>query len=118
MPVAEIDDTAQLAFPTLAERELQQLERLATHQTYRDGEIVFQAGQAGVDLFVVRSGQVDILNPVDGNRLIVSHMPGDFAGDIDLLTRRPVIVTAVARGPHTELLRIPGAKIHDVLNSI
>jgi len=71
-----------------------------------------------IDLFVVQSGHIDILNPTDDDRLIVSHGPGEFAGDIDLLTRRPVIVNAVARGDGVVLLRVPNSKIRDVLNAV
>ena len=110
-------DVAELAFPKLDVDELRMLERMATTQTYADSEIIFRAGDAGIDLFVVKSGAIDILNPTNENRLIVSHQPGEFAGDIDLLTRRPVIVTAVARGD-TVLLRVPNKKIHAVLNAI
>ena len=67
-------------------------------RSYDDGDVIFRAGDADIDLFVVETGAIDILNPTDDNRLIVTHGPGEFAGDIDLLTRRPVIVTAVARG--------------------
>jgi thioredoxin reductase (NADPH) len=116
--VAAATETNQIAFPTLNDVELQMFEAMACSQEYADGEIVFHAGDADLDLFVVKSGAIDILNPTDGNRLIVTHGPGQFAGDIDLLTRRPVIVTAVARGTRTELLRVPNDKIHDVLNSI
>src|SRR5687768_6090351 len=115
--VAPAVETNQLAFPKLSDFELRALQAMACTQSYRDGETVFHAGQADLDLFVVKSGAIDILNPTDGNRLIVTHEPGEFAGDIDLLTRRPVIVNAVARGA-TELLRVPNAQIHDVLNAI
>src|SRR3954471_13004530 len=94
------------AFPKLDASELDQLRPLATRRSCRDGEIIFKAGDADIDLFVVESGGIDILNPTDENALIVTHRAGEFAGDIDLLTRRPVIVTAVARG-QTELLRVP-----------
>ena len=87
-----------VAFPQLEENEIELLEETATKQTCRDGEVVVRAGQADVDLIIVKSGKLDILNPTDDNRLVVSHGPGQFFGDIDILTRRPVIVTAVARG--------------------
>ena len=88
----------KLRFPELTAAELAVLKPLATARDYADGETVFRAGQADIDLYVVESGQIDILNPTDGNRVIVTHEPGQFSGDIDLLTGRPVIVTAVARG--------------------
>src|ERR1700721_50882 len=64
---------------------------------------------------VVEAGAIEIVNPADENRHIVTHGPGQFAGDIDLLTRRPVIVTGIARGP-TRLLRVPGARLRELLN--
>ena len=88
----------EVAFPRLSTAEFAVLKPLATAHDYVDGETIFRAGQADIDLCVVESGQIDILNPTDGNRVIVTHEPGQFSGDIDLLTGRPVIVTAVARG--------------------
>jgi thioredoxin reductase (NADPH) len=68
-------------------------------------------------LCVVESGRIDIHNPTDGNRLIVSHDPGQFSGDIDLLTGRPVIVTAVAHGK-TCVWRVPGSHLRSLLNRV
>lgn len=47
----------------------------------------------------------------------MTHGPRQFAGDIDLLTRRPVIVNAVARGK-TKLLRVPGPRLREMLNKV
>src|SRR6266480_2387888 len=99
-----------VAFPQLSTAELAVLKPLGTAHDYADGETVFRAGQADIDLFVVETGQIDILNPTDGNRLIVSHKPGQFSGDIDLLTGRPVIVSAVARGK-SRIWRVPGSHL-------
>jgi len=97
----------EVAFPRLSTAELAVLKPLATADDYLDGETIFRAGQAEIDLFVVEFGQIDILNPTDGNRVLVTHEPGQFSGDIDLLTRRPVLVTAVARGK-SRIWRVPG----------
>jgi len=112
-----LTETHNAAFPKLDDDEMQALCTHATTCAYHDGEKVFRAGDADIDLFVVESGGLDILNPTDDNRLIVTHGPGEFAGDIDLLTRRPVIVTAVANG-ETKLLRVPAKKLRAVLNTI
>ncbi len=112
MPV--IDETA---FPRLTTAEIAVLKPLATAHDYADGETIFRAGQADIDLCVVESGQIDILNPTDGNRVIVTHDPGQFSGDIDLLTGRPVIVTAVARGK-SRIWRVPGSHLRALLNRV
>src|SRR5215510_2847277 len=93
------------AFPELDDRDLAALRALATPADFEDGESVFHAGDADLDLFIVESGAIEILNAADGDRHVVTHGPRQFAGDIDLLTRRPVIVNAVARGK-TTLLRV------------
>src|SRR5215510_3628706 len=108
--------TDAVAFPKLTAADMAQLKAMATACSFKNGETVFRGGDPEVDLFVVESGEVAILNPADGD-VIVSHGPGQFSGDIDLLTRRPVLVTGVARG-QTQLLRISGARLREVLNKL
>src|SRR5689334_24388913 len=105
-----------VAFPKLTPGDIALLKPLATACSYKDGETIYRAGDADVDLFVVESGEVAIVNPEDGD-LIVLYGPGHFSGDIDLLTRRPVLVTAVARG-ETQLLRVAGQRLREVLNKL
>jgi thioredoxin reductase (NADPH) len=106
-----------IAFPVLDKSDLAALHPLATSCSFDDGQIVFRAGQADLDLFIVESGGIEIVNPSDDNRHVVTHGPGHFAGDIDLLTRRPVVVTGIARGP-TRLLRVPGPRLREMLNKL
>src|SRR5262245_18756538 len=117
MTAAPVEAKEQ-AFHVLTAADIEEIAKLAKPEAYRDGDYVFRAGDAELDLFVVLSGQIDIHNPTDNNKLIVSHMPGQFAGDIDLITRRPVIVNAISRGAKIELLRVPGDQIPHVLNRI
>src|SRR5262245_1155879 len=109
--------TDAIAFPKLTTADIALLKPMATACSFKNGETIFRAGDVDVDLFVVESGEVAILNPADGDRLLVTHGPGQFSGDIDLLTRRPVMVTGVARG-QTELLRIPSVRLREVLNKL
>src|ERR1700674_543781 len=106
-----------IAFPRLTVNDLASLKPMGASASFEDGETIFQVGDAELDLFVVESGAIEILNPSDGNRGVVTHGPGQFAGDIDLLTRRPAIVTAVARG-RTQLMRVPGTRLREVLNKL
>jgi len=106
-----------IAFPKLTADDLALLKPLAIPCSFEDGQTVFSAGSADLDLFVVESGAIEILNPSNENRHVVTHGAGQFAGDIDLLTRRPVIVTGVARG-RTRLMRVPGGRLREVLNKL
>jgi thioredoxin reductase (NADPH) len=109
--------TEETAFPRLTSAEMGLLKPLAKPCDYADGDIVFRAGQPNIDLYVVESGRMEIRNPNDGGRLIAEHEPGNFSGDIDVLTGRPVIVTAVAKGP-TRLLCVPNAQLRTLLNRV
>jgi thioredoxin reductase (NADPH) len=104
-------------FPTLTSAELVLVKSLAVPITYADGAPVFRAGDAELDLCVVEHGAIDIRNPTDNDALIVTHVSGQFAGDIDLLTGRPVLVSAFARG-ETRVLRVPYAMLRTLLNRV
>src|SRR5947209_6713230 len=110
-------DKEEAAFPRLTDAEVALIRPFATACEYADGDVVFRAGQSEIDLFVVESGQIEIQNPTNGHERIVVHDAGQFSGDIDLLTRRPVIVSAIARGK-TRALRVPGGNLRALLNRI
>src|SRR5262245_4159611 len=117
MPGGSPTSSDPIAFPRLDASDIAALKMLATPCSFADGQSIFHAGDADLDLFVVESGAIEILNPSDENRHVVTHGPGQFAGDIDLLTRRPVIVTGIARG-ETRLMRVPGGRLREVLNKL
>jgi thioredoxin reductase (NADPH) len=107
----------EVAFPKLTPAEIALVEPLAQKEQYADGDVIFRAGQDEIDLFVVQSGEIEIRNPADSDRVVVTHGPGQFSGDIDLLTGRPVIVSAIARGP-TSVLRIAHSHLRPLLNRV
>src|ERR1700759_438957 len=113
---ALVAQTEEAAFPRLTSAELALVSPLAKPCDYADGDVVFRAGQPDIDLYVVESGQMEIRHPPDG-RLIAVFEPGNFCGDIDMLTGRPVIATAVARGP-TRLFCVPNAQFRSLTHPI
>jgi thioredoxin reductase (NADPH) len=107
----------QNAFPKLTEEEMDLLVPYASCEHFDSGEMIFKAGQADVDMFVVRSGKLEILNPHDGDQVLVVHESGQFSGDIDLLTRRPVIISGRAKGA-THVMRVSNAQLREVLHRV
>jgi thioredoxin reductase (NADPH) len=112
--MAQLED---VAFPRLTDAEFALVKMLATPCDYTNGETVFQAGEPEIDLYVIETGHIEIRNPRDGDRLIVTHGPGQFSGDIDVLTGRPVIVTGVAQGA-TRVWRVPNRQLRGLLNRV
>jgi thioredoxin reductase (NADPH) len=97
--MADIDYVRDLAFPKLSEAEVDTLAGLATVCTFEDGEAVFRAGQRGVPFYVVISGEIAIVDESGPEKkTVVVHGQNAFTGDVSLLTDRPAIVSAYARG--------------------
>jgi thioredoxin reductase (NADPH) len=101
------------ASETLTSADIKALEPYAISEWYHDNDIVYTAGSEEIDLFVVKRGKIEILNPAD-NAVIAVHEAGHFSGDIDLLTGRPIMVNGRAKG-ETEVLRVPNAEVHEVM---
>jgi thioredoxin reductase (NADPH) len=100
-----------IAFPTLSDSQIAMLEQFATPRHFADGEWLFQAGLTRVTFFVVRSGTVEIIDRTgDQPRTVAVHHPGEFTGDIDILSSRRSVVSAVARGD-TDVLEVAPADI-------
>ena len=83
------------AFPTLDDSEVASLEPLGSRRTVDVGEYLYREGDLAYDFYVVLSGRVDIVPSADGEeRLIASHDRGRFLGELNLLTRQRVFVSA------------------------
>ena len=70
------------------------------------GEVVFRQGDKGVDMFVIRSGVVEISRGHGPDRTVMATLrQGDFFGEMSLLESMPREADATAV-THTELLVI------------
>ena len=67
--------SAESAFPKLSGDEMQIVRSMARREEFGDGDVVFRAGDADIDFFVVKSGQVEILNPTRTTRASRSTSP-------------------------------------------
>ncbi len=112
--MATTDYVHHLAFPKLSDSEVECLAGLASICSFKDGEVIFQAGQRGVPFYMVESGGIAIVDEsTDVSKTIVVHGPREFTGDVSLLTDRPAAISAYARGDtrafcvgQTELRRV------------
>src|SRR6266571_3934695 len=107
-----------VAFPNLDETQISQLARCtnAAPRLYRDGETLFAIGDRDISFFIVKSGEVEIVDTTgDERKTVTIHRKGEFTGDISHLTGRPAIVSGIARGD-TEVYEISGDVLRLVLN--
>ncbi|MQA30015.1 MAG: cyclic nucleotide-binding domain-containing protein [Luteitalea sp.] len=75
-------------FEALTNEDREELSAGATPSLYASGELVVRQGEAGRSMFVVASGEVVVtLDP--GDRVVARLAPGDFFGEMSLLTGAP-----------------------------
>jgi hypothetical protein len=79
--------------------------------SYPEGYEIFRKGDAGKCLYIIYTGQVDIL---DGHQHLAQFGPGDFFGELALLDTEPRSATAVAATP-VLLLRIDQEDFYDLM---
>jgi thioredoxin reductase (NADPH) len=107
-----------VAFPKLSEEQIAQLGRYAgaAPRKFRAGETLYHCGDREFKFFVVKSGEVEMLDESgDKPRIVTVHGPGSFTGDVNHLTGNPAVVTAVAR-TDCEAYEISHAALREILN--
>lgn len=109
-------DRDPIAFPKLDDTQIAALARFATLRTFQSGETLFAAGETDFKFFVVLSGEVEIVDRSSGRDEIVTvHEAREFTGDVDMLTGRAVMVSAVARTA-CEVYEVAAVDLRRILN--
>ena len=107
-----------IAFPTLDETQVAGLAgcTTATPKIYRDGQTLFAVGDRDFNFFIVKSGEIEIVDHSgDEPKTVTVHRKGGFTGDVSHLTGNPAVVSAIARGD-CEVYQISGDALRRVLN--
>ena len=85
--------SSERLFPTLTP---DQIERAAAHsrtRTVQHGEVLIEAGTPNTRVFIVRTGQLEIVRPSETAEQIVTLLgPGQFTGETSVLAGRRVMV--------------------------
>jgi thioredoxin reductase (NADPH) len=103
-------------FPTLAQAEFDRLRRFGELTSYAAGQRIVRAGAVAPGLIVVLSGKVEVTQTSGLGRreTIVTHLPGQFAGELAQLSARPSLVDAEAVEP-VEGLVIRSDRLRDLM---
>jgi thioredoxin reductase (NADPH) len=108
---------ADSAFPTFDTSELAFLEPLGARRSVQAGDYLYRAGDTSYDFYVVLSGLVEIIVTTDGqDRLIATHGPGRFLGELNLLTGLRVFVDARV-AEDGEVLAIPVETLRRIIST-
>ena len=111
-----IDTRSAQMFFALEPAEIERVRRFGTCRTYAAGEALANVGQVALGVTIIISGEVDVWQRMRSgpNRLIVTHHPGSFMGELAQLSGRPALIDAYAKGPVHALI-IPTDRLRALL---
>jgi len=74
-------------FPTLTEAQINRIRPFASLRHVNDGDVLFRADDSDVPFFILLSGSMEIVQPdMNGERLVANHAPGEFTGEMTMIT--------------------------------
>jgi thioredoxin reductase (NADPH) len=86
-------------FPELSEAQLRRISGIGERRNVRAGEVLFEVGEQNSRFFVVIEGSIEVVRPVgDREEPVVLHGPGQFTGEINMLSARRSLVRGRAVG--------------------
>jgi len=85
-------------FQDFNSREFAKIEDILHRRSFASGEAIVREGEMGVGMYIILSGQVQILHAGEGSKPIrlATLGPGDFFGEQALLDESPRTASAVA----------------------
>jgi thioredoxin reductase (NADPH) len=104
-----------IAYPVLDDGQLARLRRYGATRRVTAGEILYSPADDSCDLLVVLSGEVVVSNDAFGRSVeLARHGPGQFAGELNMLTGQRPFLTARAAAAGWVLALTPG-QVREVL---
>jgi CRP-like cAMP-binding protein len=105
-------------FSDLSEPSLLALARSSKFMQVEKGQFIFFQSDPSEKAYIVRSGLVSIvLESPDGRAMVINEMrPGNFFGEVGVLTKQPRSTSAIAR-TESELLALPRQAFLSILEA-
>jgi thioredoxin reductase (NADPH) len=109
----DTDVAAQL----LDDSALAELAPFGEERSVSAGDVLYRAGDASYDFFVVLEGKAEIVRPdTDGEAIIATYGPGGFLGELNFLTgQRPYLTARIAESGR--VLRVPRDDFRGLMSS-
>ena len=80
-------------FPKLTPAQIARIASVGTTHRVQAGQMLVKQGDVSVPFFVLITGEIEIVQPtVHGELAIVNHLPGQFTGELNMLSGRQSLV--------------------------
>lgn len=114
MPDSKVDRLAKVPlFANAGKRELQFLASKVDEVSLPAGKTLITEGQPTESFFILASGHVQVIRR---GKPVARLGPGDFFGEVGMLSQGPAVATVVTDGP-AEALVLSHAQFRDAIKS-
>ncbi|WP_160003376.1 FAD-dependent oxidoreductase [Rhizobium sp. 18055] len=100
-------------FPVLSAEMIERAKAYGREEIVADDGFVFERGQRAIDFFLVLEGEIELF--IDdvrrGRRSVFTYHPGQFSGEQNIFTRRPMLLSGLAKSG-SRLLRVANRDFH------
>lgn len=111
------DELPDELYPKLNNEQIARLAQLGRRRSIPAGEVLFDQGTIGRHFYVVLEGVIEsVLPSSEGDVQMRVHQPGDFTGELDMLSGRPSLVRARSMVP-TEVLELEQVSLRNLLQT-
>jgi len=114
-PVSSALDARTQAFPVLTAAQIGRVRSVSKLRDVKEGEILFEPGDTSIPFLVLLSGNMEIVQPdCAGERLIAKHAPGEFTGEMTMVSGRRSLVRGRVTEPG-EFLEMSGEGLRSLI---
>ncbi len=107
-----IDETISRSLPQLRHRHMLEFTKIAQLRSYNPHEVILTQNQQADEFFMVRQGEVEIINGSTSSRL----GKGAYFGGVELMRGTPTVVDVRAGNIPVQLLALPKRDFVRVMN--
>jgi Cyclic nucleotide-binding domain len=91
-------------FPKLTSEQISRVAVQGHIRAIQPGEVLVEQGDSAVPFFVVSSGEIEIVRPSGAAETLVTiHGPGEFTGEVNMLSGRRTLVKPSYKSWHETL---------------
>src|ERR1051326_1788514 len=111
------DELPDELYPKLNNDQIARLARVGMRRSIPAGEILFDQGTIRRHFYVILQGAIEAVLPSsEGDVHLRLHQPGDFTGELDMLSGRPSLVRARALDA-TEVVQVDPVSLRTLVQT-
>ncbi len=115
LPIPSALDARTQAFPVLTSAQIDRIRPSSRSRKVERGEILFEPNDKEVPFFVLLSGNMEIVQPAfEGERPVATHGPGEFTGEITMISGQLCLVRGRVTEPG-EFLEFTGDELRSIV---